>query len=72
MNIKLATVFALLLCLLRTSAQIPPGYYDPAAGLNGQALQAALHNIIKDHDAVSYSSLISWFESTDKKPDNSV
>jgi endonuclease I len=53
-------------------AQIPPGYYDPATGLSGQELQSALHNIIKNHNSVSYSSLISYFESTDKKPDNTV
>jgi len=61
-----------LFCFWIVSAQIPPGYYDPVAGLNGQDLQAALHNIIKNHNAVSYSSLISWFESTDKRSDNTV
>jgi endonuclease I len=53
-------------------AQIPPGYYDSAEGLSGQALQAALHNIIRDHNSVDYSTLYFWFETTDKKSDNSV
>ena len=61
-----------LFYIWQVSAQIPPGYYAPAAGLSGQALQAALHNIIKNHNAVSYSSLISCFESTDKKSNNTV
>ena len=55
-----------------TNGQIPPGYYDPAQGLTGQPLQTALHNIIKNHNAVSYSSLISHFATTDKKPDGTV
>jgi endonuclease I len=72
MRAKLAIFILSLFYFCQLSAQIPPGYYDPASGLNGQALQAALHNIIKNHNSVSYSSLISYFESTDKKPDNTV
>jgi endonuclease I len=72
MRLKITIFFGLLFCLAGLTAQIPPGYYDPANGLTGQALQSALHNIIKDHNAVSYSSLISYFESTDKKTDNTV
>jgi endonuclease I len=70
------TRFIFFLCSLFCSwiacAQIPPGYYDPAGGLNGQDLQSALHNIIKNHNAVSYSSLFLYFESTDIKSDNTV
>ncbi len=54
------------------NAQIPPGYYDPASGKTGVALQAALHNIIKDHTVVSYSSLIGYFATTDAKPNSVV
>jgi len=53
-------------------AQIPPGYYDPANGLTGTSLQLALHNIIKDHTVLSYSSLYASFESSDAKPDGTV
>ncbi len=53
-------------------AQIPPGYYDPASGKTGVALQAALHNIIKGHNSVSYSALYSYFKTTDVKPGNVV
>jgi endonuclease I len=55
-----------------TFSQIPNGYYDPANGLYGTALQAALHNIIKGHTVVTYQSLWYYFQSTDKKSDNSV
>jgi len=72
MHLRITVFFGFLFCLAGLSAQIPPGYYDPADGLTGQALQSALHNIIKNHTAVSYSSLISYFESTDKKSDNTV
>jgi endonuclease I len=72
MRTTLLSFLISLLYICQVSAQIPPGYYEPAAGLNGQALQAELHNIIKNHNAVSYSSLISWFQSTDKKFDNTV
>ncbi len=53
-------------------AQIPPGYYDPASGKIGVALQTALHNIIKGHTVVSYSSIPGYFSSTDAKPGSVV
>jgi endonuclease I len=53
-------------------AQIPAGYYNSAAGLTGAPLQTALHNIIKNHTVVSYSSLWTHFQTTDKKPNGKV
>ncbi|MFZ4520518.1 MAG: endonuclease [Bacteroidales bacterium] len=53
-------------------AQIPPGYYDPANGKTGVALQTALHNIIKGHTVVSYNSIPGYFSSTDAKPGSVV
>ncbi|HPG73131.1 MAG TPA: endonuclease [Bacteroidales bacterium] len=53
-------------------AQAPAGYYNSAQGLTGIALRAALHNIIDDHNSVSYNSLYTYFESTDKKNNNTV
>ncbi|HRY33990.1 MAG TPA: endonuclease [Bacteroidales bacterium] len=64
--------FLLLLVSFRSGAQAPPGYYDPAAGLTGQALLSALHEIIDDHTQVAYSTLYTHFALTDKKADNSV
>lgn len=53
-------------------AQAPPGYYDGTQGLTGEPLRAKLHDIIKNHTAVSYSSIYIHFQSTDKKPNNTV
>jgi len=53
-------------------AQLPAGYYDGADGLNGSALQQALHDIIDDHEQQSYSSLHTHYYSTDRKPDGTV
>jgi len=52
--------------------QIPPGYYNNAEGLTGDDLQAALHNIIKNHNDISYSALWTAYENTDKKPNGKV
>lgn len=53
-------------------SQIPNGYYDSAQGLEGAALKTALHNIIKSHSSVSYSSLHNYYSSTDKKSNGKV
>ncbi len=52
--------------------QIPPGYYDNAQGKTGVALQAALHNIIKNHTVVTYDYLWTAFQTTDKKANGKV
>ncbi len=51
---------------------VPPGYYDGTAGLIGEDLQSALHNIIDNHNAVSYTYLWTAFYTTDDKPDGTV
>lgn len=53
-------------------AQIPPGYYDDAQGLTGQQLHETLHDIIKNHNDISYSGLWNAFEDTDKKSNGKV
>lgn len=68
----LVTILLLLLFITRMPGQIPPGYYDPANGKTGVALQAALHSIIKGHTVVSYSSIPGFFPSTDAKPGSVV
>ncbi len=53
-------------------AQIPPGYYDSAEGLQGTQLKSALHNIIDDHDEYSYNDLRDFIlKNTDEDPNNS-
>ena len=69
---QLILLYFLLLCAFFTSGQIPNGYYDTAAGKTGVPLRLALHNIIKNHTVVSYASLLTYYISTDKKPNGTV
>lgn len=46
----------LILSKLIAVSQIPPGYYDSAAGFGGVGLKNALYNIIKGHKEYEYSS----------------
>ncbi len=64
-------IFLFLFFLSTVFAAIPDGYYDPAAGLSGTELKAALHNIIDDHTESSYSFLWTALRYTDEDPDNS-
>ncbi len=68
-KIKLFSAFIITTLL---TADIPPGYYDDAEGLDGEPLRLALHNIIDDHIPKSYSSLYGHFQSTDAKSDGTV
>ena len=47
-------------------------YYETAFKLYGTALRLALHNIIKGHTEVSYASLWTYYQTTDKKPNGKV
>ncbi len=46
---------------------IPAGYYNSTVGLTGSALRVALHNLIKNHTSISYSALLTAFQTTDVK-----
>lgn len=70
MRSLLTLVFHLSFMLVM--AQPPEGYYNPANGLTGIPLQAALHSLIDNHIVQSYSSLHTNFQSTDDKPDGTV
>ncbi len=61
-----------LIVPLLTLAQPPPGYYDPAYGLNGEALREALFGIINGHNVVPNSDIWIAFAATDNKPDGTV
>jgi endonuclease I len=50
----------------------PEGYYLAAEGLVGEDLQDALHDIIDDHDAHSYTYVWTAFYTTDVKPNGMV
>jgi endonuclease I len=69
---KLTLLFVSTILFSGLTAQIPPGYYNSAAGLTGASLQMALHNIIDGHNSVSYTSLWTHFQNTDKKPSGKV
>ena len=60
------------LLLLVTFGQIPTNYYSDAEGKTGTELKIAMFNIIKNHNSISYGSLWTAFESTDKKANNKV
>ena len=62
---------ALIVAAVTMKAQ-PQGYYNSAAGLTGDDLKAALHDIIKNDNHVSYNGLWSAYEQTDKKPNGKV
>ncbi len=58
------TAFAVLFAF-SMKAQIPAGYYNAAAGLEGYALKTALSNIIDGHNSHSYDALYDGYETTD-------
>jgi len=70
---KLVVLFFIAFIRISGYAVIPPGYYNPASGLTGAALQHALHTIIDNHTVLNYTPGV-WgaFYSTDNKPDGSV
>lgn len=63
---------ALLAMPILVSAQPPAGYYDPAAGLSGEALREALRGIIDGHTVLANSDLWGAYSITDRKPNNKV
>ena len=72
---RIRSTIAISLWLLTatiTSAQIPNGYYDQAAGLNGPPLKTALQRIIRHHTKLSYAALWTAFYTTDDKPNGTV
>ena len=48
---------------------MPQGYYDAAVNKSGNTLRVALHNIIKEHDTLSYNDLWQAFYTTDMRTD---
>jgi len=69
---RLSILFIFLACFATLSAQPPQGYYNSASGLYGTSLQQALHDIIDDHNVLSYDELWDAFEQTDKKQNGKV
>lgn len=70
---KTLLLFSLVLLLIPARAQWPAGYYDSAAGLSGEALRVALHDIISNgFSGVSYSNLWTSYYQTDVKPNGKL
>lgn len=66
-------LFTGLFLILYSAAwcQMPAGYYDDAQGKTGEELKAALHDIIKGHDKLSYDDVWDALQDTDEDPNNS-
>ena len=54
------------------SAEAPANYYTSADGKSGDALRMALHDIISDHNILSYKELWYIYEATDTYEDGTV
>ncbi len=54
-KVTLSSILCFTLLSLAWAAP-PAGYYDSAMGLSGNALRRALHNVIKNHTVLPYSS----------------
>lgn len=71
-RIACRTIFFLSTVLLALSAaqgaQAPAGYYDGAAGLSGDELREALHDIIDNHTVQSYKKVHNWVDVLDEDP----
>ena len=69
---RIPYALSLVVASCTTLAQPPAGYYDPAAGLTGEPLRQALHDIIDNHTVLTYNSLWTAFETSDDRPDGYV
>ena len=69
---RLNLLIAFFIAAFALQAQAPSGYYDNAEGKTGTALKAALHEIIKDHDEISYQQIWNAFQYTDLKSNGKI
>jgi endonuclease I len=59
---------SVLVIVIACSTQLFADYYDGTAGLAGEELKSALHDIIKDHTQYSYDALKEILKNTDEDP----
>ncbi len=69
---KYSTLLGILLLAFAANAQIPAGYYQGSENLSGSELRLFLHERIDNHQVLSYSSLWTHFQQTDKKSNGKV
>lgn len=63
------------LCVAATASAFgaaPSQYYISCENKNGQNLLSAVHNVIKNHTTLSYSSLNTYYPETDAYPDGTL
>lgn len=60
----------LALAGITAQAQAPAGYYNNANGKTGTELRQALHDIINNHNTISYDNIWDAFPYTDHRTDN--
>ncbi len=71
-KMKVLTLIAFISISFSSLGQVPPGYYDSAAGLSGPALRQALHDIIDGHSVLIFGSIWGQFPNTDLHPSGRV
>ncbi len=73
MTMKFFLLLLLFINFSRLYSQPPIGYYNGTQGLLGDSLRFKLHDIISNNfQSVSYSSLYTHYQTTDKKPNGKV
>ena len=70
MKLKNIILFIAISVALGAKASVPVGYYSSIDGKRGQDLKNAVHQLIKNHTVMTYSSLWYHFQSTDCRLDN--
>ncbi len=70
--IKLRKILLLIAAMaaITMTAAVPVGYYNSIDGKRGQDLKNAVHQLLKNHTVVTYSSLWYHFPSTDCRFEN--
>lgn len=66
MHIKIFLSFIGVLLFINGLAQIPSEYYNQAENKGGVELQQALHQVIDNHNSLTYSEVWSAFYTTDR------
>ena len=64
-----SVIMALGIVALGASASVPNGYYSTIYGKKGTALKTAIHEVIRPHTQLTYSSLWNHFPYTDVYPE---
>jgi endonuclease I len=68
-KMKRIAILLFLLFSFSSFSQIPQGYYNTIDNKQERELKTALHQILKNHTVLSYSSLWYYFRTTDVKDD---